>query len=140
MRSGHKERAEIMAKSDDQQQGEITERTLVFDDSKLSQQVSAGMSQIGIALAFFTTVIGLLGKHDIAGLVTFMQSSAALPALTLLAGFVLFVWRQLKLRQRVEKTNALVDTVDNSVAVKKSELPAEQPVGLGIPPPPPPLN
>lgn len=97
---------------------EITpDNQATFDTSKVKAQISTGLRDMGILVTFGSGLLGLIGKHDLSGAITFMQSEQGLTALSLVAGIALASYRQYAARHRVDVTVAAVKSEASDPAV-----------------------
>jgi hypothetical protein len=94
----------------------------VIDPNPINGQIATALRDVGIVVGFLTAIIGFLGKHDLAGLIAYIRSSDALPALGVLMTAAIFVYRQwLSRRETKVKVLAATSEPNTAVVVKGSE-------------------
>uniref|UniRef100_UPI0035CA0529 hypothetical protein n=1 Tax=uncultured Sphingomonas sp. TaxID=158754 RepID=UPI0035CA0529 len=80
---------------------------IVADRSPARDQAESAVRSVLLAISVVTAVAGFVSKHDLAGFVTYMQSSDFLAALAALIGAATFVWGQWKARHRSKQLAAI---------------------------------
>lgn len=103
--------------------------------SPIGAQAAASVRVLILILTGATAIIGFLGKRDIAGLVAYLQSDGAVPALAAVIGAGTYVWGQWRLRHERAKLVIAAAAAPDEVAVVVQPDPAAEP-GRPLAPPP----
>lgn len=91
------------------------------DAAKLQAGLATTVRDMGVVVAFGTTVLGFVSQHDLQGTIAYLQSEPAVPALTLICGVALSAYRFWNARRTVKVTALAASTPANSVVkVKES--------------------
>lgn len=76
---------------------------IVVNPTPTQDQVSSGIRSAVLVVGAVGAILGFVGKHDLAGLITYLQSAAFLPAAFAIATVGSFLWGQLKTRHRAKQ-------------------------------------
>ena len=95
---------------------------IAVNPSPASDQVQAGLRSLVLVIGAVGAILGFVGKHDLAGLINYLQSAAFVPAALVLASAASFVWGQWKTRHRAKQLISVASSpaVPDSVAKLKS--------------------
>lgn len=96
---------------------------IVVNPKSSGEQAASAMRSAIILLGGLTTLLGLLRTHDIAGLVVFLQSTAALPFLGAVSAIGAFLYGQWRIIVRKREARTMAAKVDDSVAVLQTPAP-----------------
>lgn len=93
---------------------------IVVNPKSGGEQAASAMRSAIILFGGMATILGLLRTHDIAGLVVFLQSTAAVPVLGVLSALGAFLYGQWKIIVRKREARTMAAHADDSVAVVQS--------------------
>lgn len=91
------------------------------EGAKLQAGFATTARDLVVVVAFGSALLGFVSKHDLAGGINFLQSSAALPALALIVGVGTSAYRFVMSRRHVKITALAADpATTDRVTVKGS--------------------
>lgn len=97
----------------------MADTPIVVNPSPAAEQISAGIRTLIVLVGGISAIIGLLGKHDILGLVVYLQSSAAVPVVGAAGAVGAFLYGQWKTIVRKREAVTIAAAAPDSVAVIK---------------------
>lgn len=90
---------------------------VVINPSTTPDHVSSGVRDVLIFIGGITAVFGFLAEKDLAGLMSWIQSTEALPFLGLVVAGLSLIWRHITLRRKKAQLVAVGLAAPNSTAV-----------------------
>jgi hypothetical protein len=82
-------------------------------------QIAAGVRSIVLVISAVTALAGLVSKHDLAGLIAYVQSSDFITAAGIAIAAGSFVWGQIKTRKRAVQLATMATILPDTIATTK---------------------
>jgi hypothetical protein len=92
-------------------------KQIIVTDQKLTTLVGTFMRQITLIITGVTMLISLFGKHDILGMINYVQSSDLLNTVSVTFGIGVLIYGLVREYLNKLKVLRLADLVPNSIAV-----------------------
>jgi hypothetical protein len=91
------------------------------NSSPAKEQASQTLATVLIILGGLGSVLGFVSKHDIAGLVVWLQSAPGVPFLAALVLVGTYAWRQLKVRKNQAEKVVLAHVAPDEIGQVKGD-------------------
>lgn len=114
------------------------EQPIQVQPSPIAAQAASTVRVVVLIVTGAAAIIGFLSKRDIAGLVAYLQSDGAVPAIATVIAAATYVWGQWKLRHERAKLVVAAAAAPDDVAVVVQPARVAQPGRPLAPPPAPP--
>lgn len=92
---------------------------IVVPASPLVDQISAAARSVGLVVGAIGTLAGLAKAHDLAGFVSYVQTSDFALAASIAVTAGTFAWGQIKTRKRAKQAAAMAKILPDSIAQTK---------------------
>lgn len=90
---------------------------IVVNPSPVGEQISASIRTVIILIGGISAILGFIGKHDLAGLIVFLQSGSFLPIIGAASAVGAFLYAQWQTIRRKRTLVTVTAAADDAVAV-----------------------
>lgn len=90
---------------------------IVVNPSPVKEQIAAGFRTLIVLLGGISAVMGFLGKHDLAGLIVYLQSDGFIPIIGAVSAVGAFVYAQWRTVMRKREVVTITAAAPDDVAV-----------------------
>lgn len=92
---------------------------IVVNPSPVKDQIAAGIRTLIVLIGGISAILGFIGKHDLAGLIVYLQSGAFLPIIGAASAVGAFLYAQWRTIVRKRELVRAAESADDDVAVVK---------------------
>ena len=98
---------------------ESLDQPMTVNAGPANDQIAAAVRTIVLVVSAITALAGLASKHDLAGLIAYVQSSDFITAAGVVVSAGVFAWGQLKTRKRAVQLATMASILPDTIATTK---------------------